>query len=169
MSVRTAPLDFLPGTGYRLFIKRLPTTAFTIQTVPIPNVRLGALPEATPFVAIPKAGSQLVYDELRVKFLVDKDLVNYLEIYKWLTDLGTERSFWEYRQIVMEPGTGVTSDVTVYILDAKKNPVFQVHFFTCVPTSLGGLVFDATTPRMDYLQAEMTLAFRSYDIESVPV
>lgn len=167
MAVRQTNLDFLGITGYKLWIHRLPTTSFTVQSIALPTISLPAVQQPTPLSNIKKAGDHLTYEDLRVRFLVDQQLANYLEIFNWMIDLGTPDWPGQYSEMTFEPGTREASDVTLFILDAKKNPIFNVVFNSAVPISLSGLTFDSTVGAQAYQSADMTLAYRSFRVNPI--
>jgi len=158
--------DLLSATGYRFTVHRLPGVSFTVQSVNVPSLVLTSPGMPTPFINMPFAGDHIDYGELRLTYLVDEQIANYLEVHDWLRALGKPETFDEYAALHLEPGTGVASDCTLVVLDAKKNPAFVVSFREAVPVSLSELVFDSTTQGVPYIPVTATFRFQDFTISA---
>lgn len=157
------PLDFLAPTGYQFVIRRIPTASYSVQKVNIPGMSLGSADQANPFVTIPRPGEHVLFNEFRVTFKVDQDLKNYLDIWNWIRGLGKVTSFDDYAGLPLEPGTGVTSEASLMVLDAKKQPRTLCTLHSAWPTSISDLVFDATTRDIQYITAEAQFRYVHFD------
>ena len=103
----------------------------------------------------------------QVRFLVDEDLTNYMEIQNWMRGLGypedlkqihdlqkvpSNRAF-EERSRMME---NVFSDATLAVMNSNNISNFYVKFRECFPYSLTSLNFDTTDSDVQYFTAEAT-------------
>lgn len=161
---RQSARDFLPSTGFRFWIHRLPTVSFRAQRVVIPGVELPPAMEPNLFAPIPQAGDRATFGELQVTYLVDEDMRNYTEVLGWIYGLGRPDDFEQYSAIVREPGTGVKSDVTLLALDHAKQPRTEIVFRQCVPVSIGDLVFEATTGELQFVSVTATFRFVQMEV-----
>lgn len=161
--VQTSFSDPLSLGGLRFFIKRMPKLSFSVQAATLPSLELASAEYPTPFVSVPYAGDHIAYGELRLTYLVDEKLANYVEIHDWMRALGKPATFDDYAVIKMEPGTGVASDCVLSVLDSKRNPVAAVTLVKAVPTSLSGIAFDARIQGVQY--ASVTASFRYDEFE----
>ena len=59
------------------------------------------------------------------------------------------------------------SDATLTILTNKNNPVVEVRFADCFPTSLSGLSYNQNTTDVDYLTAEVNFKYKIYEIHTL--
>ena len=84
--------NFLSPLGCRFIVKKLPLVNFYCQSASFPSVSLQETETPNPLVRIPLAGTKLTYAPLDIRFRVDEDMKNYLEIYNWMQGLGTSVS-----------------------------------------------------------------------------
>ena len=160
--------NFLSPLNFRFILKRAPHVEFFIQKVNLPGIALEPPVWSNPFVKVPEPGEHLTYEPLKIVFKVDEDLRNYLEIHRWLKDLGKPKNFEEYQELAVEQpqftGLGVKSDITIIIMSNIKNPNFGVTFNDAFPIALSQLAFDTTQEDINYLVAEATFRYVYYDI-----
>lgn len=160
--------SFLSPLGFKLHIKKTPTTNYFVQKASIPNVSLGTVDVDTPFTKIPYPGTRLEFGNFQVTFKVDEDMKNYLEIYNWLRDIGFPDNFAQYQNIASRPiasGDGIFSDISLMVLTSAMNPNVEVTFFDCFPVDLSQLEFDSTLSDVEYLTATVTFANRRFDVK----
>ena len=80
--------NFLSPTGFRFVLNRAPKVVFFSNQANIPGLNLGVAEQASYLKDIPQPGDNLQFQDLTLRFLVDEDLENYLEIQHWLRGLG---------------------------------------------------------------------------------
>ena len=100
-------LNYLSPLGFRFMVKKLPNVNYFCQVVTLPNISMNVIESTTPFSTIPRVGDKLIYDPLTIRFRVDEDLKNYLEIHNWLVGLGHPQSFTQTRNL------SASSDMTI--------------------------------------------------------
>ena len=107
---------------------------------------------------------------MRLRFLVDEDLENYLEIQHWLRGLGfpdSLKEIYDWQRSNPNAPSGplnYTSDGTMNVLSSSNVPNFKVKFLDMFPVSLSDLDFDATDSDIDYLTADVTFKYTIYNI-----
>lgn len=166
--VDTSPTTFsdpLSVAGFRFYVNRLPKISFAVQAINLPSLTLSEWEMPTPFTRTPLAGEHIDYGDFRVTYLVDNQLSNYIEIHDWIRALGKPTSFDDYAAVRMEPGTGVASDCTLVVLDAKRNPAAIVTLREAVPTSLSEITFDSRLPGQRYAEVTATFRYTEFEIE----
>lgn len=166
------PIDqsFLSPLGFKLQIKKTPHVNYFVQKVNVPSVTLGTADIESPFTKIPFPGTKLTYGNLDVTFKVDENMMNYLEIYSWLREVGFPDNFAQYGSIAgksITSGEGVYSDITLIVLSSAMNPNLEFTFFDCFPVDLSELTFDSTSADVDYLTATVTFANRRFDVKAL--
>ena len=87
--------NFLNPTGFKFILNRAPKVTFFSNQANIPGLNLGTAEQATYLTDIPVPGDKLQFQDLNLRFLVDEDLENYLEIQHWLRGLGFPDSLKE--------------------------------------------------------------------------
>ena len=196
MTTSTSPLnrqptklDYSSPTQFRFLINQLPKVQYFTVAANIPGITLGEGVFNTPLKDIPLLGDKLTYEDLTITFIVDENLENYIEMHTWLTAIGfpKDRSqFKKFRSTTantpvttqgtssdigdVKPATAersMFSDATLTVLTNKNNPVVEVRFADCFPTSLSGLSYNQNTTDVDYLTAEVNFKYKIYEIHTL--
>ena len=161
--------SLLSPIGFKFILRRAPNVQYFVTSCNLPGITLSQGEMVTPFVPIPTTGS-IEFDTLTVSFKVTKDLSNYLEIWNWMTDLGSVYSAESYRQLYNNDqsfsGEGVKSDATLQILTAHMNPGISVDFYDCFPINLSEINFDGTLTDVEYVTATATFRFLRMQINT---
>ena len=121
---------------------------------------------------IPLPGDKIQFGDLNLRFLVDEDLVNFMEIQNWIRGLGFPESLAEFNDLKNEAILGpmgnstedVYSDGTLQILSSNLIPKFQVVFNDLFPYSLSTVTFDATDTDIEYFTADVAFKYTIYEI-----
>ena len=99
------PIDnrnFLAPTGFKFSLKRSPGVAFFCNQANIPSLDLGIAIQPTYLKDIDVPGDKIQFGDLTLRFLVDEDLVNYMEIQNWIRGLGYPESVQEFDRLENE-------------------------------------------------------------------
>jgi hypothetical protein len=162
--------NFLSPLNFIFQIKRSPHLNFFVQEVNLPSITADNLETSNPFVKIPVSGEHLRFGDLRVTFKVDEDLQNWFEIHNWIRFLGFPDNFSEYKKISSLPtvsGEGLTSDISLVILNQRKMPAFEVSFRNAFPISLSDLMFKTTENDVNYMTASADFRYILYDVVKI--
>src|SRR3990167_6102162 len=144
-------LNYLRTNGFLFAVTKLPKVSYFCQAANIPSLTLGTAIQQTPFVDIPHPGDKLVFDQLSIRFMVQENLENFMELYTWMIGLGFPVSRDQFRTYVntyadrypqLKSELPQLSDETLLVLDNSNNPVAQFNFTDCFPTSLTTMEFD---------------------------
>lgn len=158
--------NLLPVVAGRFVIKRLPTTLFFLQKFNLPGVTLPSVEVPSPLVEVPYAGDHVDYEPLRIRFMVDEDLKNWLEIHDWIRGLGFPEEYEEYAALATpereKVGLGVSCDATLSQLTAKRRWNADVEFWGLVPISLSGIDYDSTGSETEYVYADAQFRYTLY-------
>lgn len=160
-------LNYLSPLNFKISLKRAPHIEFFIQHFDLPGIALPGPEFKQPFQDVPIPGEHMTFDDLRIEFIVDEDLKNYLEIHNWIRALGKPTKFEEYAEIASQTsysGNGIYSDITLSILTNLKNANYEINFIDCWPTALSGMSFLTTDEDVKYITATATFKYNYYDI-----
>ena len=177
------PIDnrnFLSPTGFKFGLKRSPGVAFFCNQANIPSLDLGVAEQPSYLKDIPIPGDKMQFGDLNLRFLVDEDLVNFMEIQNWMRGLGFPESLAEFNDLKNEAILGpmgkstedVYSDGTLQILSSNLIPKFQVVFNDLFPYSLSTVTSDATDTDIEYFTADVSFKYTIYsitDLENNPL
>jgi hypothetical protein len=157
-------------------VKKLPNVNYFCQNVALPSISLGVAQTSTPFGYINRPGDKLAYSQLPIRFRVDEDFKNYLEIHDWMVGMGHPEDFNQSRELsasspspIRKIGTASSfvSDGTLTIQNSNKNSSINIFFMDLFPIDLTELMFDSTGGDVDYLEATATFSYRRYKIERI--
>ena len=183
MAIRKPPADspgtpltnrnFLSPVGFKFSLKRAPGVAFFCNQANIPSMDLGIAEQPSYLRNIPIPGDKIQFGDLTLRFLVDEDLVNYMELQKWISGLGFPESMNEFRELEGEAvlpgnfgnaGDDIYSDGTLQILSSNLVPAFQVVFNDLFPYTLSTITFDATDTDIEYFTADVSFKYTIYNL-----
>ena len=165
--------NFLAPTGFKFSLKRCPSAAFFCNQANIPSLDLGIAQQTSYLKDLDIPGDKIVFGDLNLRFLVDEDLFNYMEIQNWIRGLGYPEKLSQLKDLAEDgkiksrfgqAGENIYSDATLQILSNNLVPKFQVMFKDVFPYSLSTISFDATDTDIDYFTAEVSFKYTIYDI-----
>ena len=183
MAVRKPPKDrpgtpidnrnFLAPTGFKFSLKRSPGVAFFCNQANIPSLDLGIATQPSYLKDIDVPGDKIQFGDLTLRFLVDEDLVNYMEIQNWIRGLGYPETLQEFDRLESEAvlpenygrsGDNIYSDGTLQILSSNLVAKFNVNFKDMFPYSLSTITFDATDTDIEYFTADVSFKYTIYNL-----
>jgi len=165
--------NFLSPTGFKFIMDKAPKVSFFGNQVNIPQMTLGVAEQPTYLRNIPLPGDKIQFEDFSLRFLVDENLDNYMEIFSWIRALGFPESLeeiydWQKKDFdIAQPDKSTESfysDATLEILTSSQNPNFKLKFQDMWPTSLSSLEFDATDEDISYLTADVTFKYTLFNI-----
>ena len=169
--------NYMSPLGFKLILTKTPKVDFLCQSANIPQISMGTAIQPTYLKDIAVPGDKVLYDDLRVRFLVDEQMENYLSIYNWMTGLGYPENAGQFRQLKKDdlrtdasvsddadPRYFEFSDATLQILSSNYKPSVLVNFKDAFPTTLSTLDFDVTTRDYNYFTAEVSFKYTIFNI-----
>ena len=168
--------NFLSPTGFKFALKRSPAAAFFCNQANIPSLDLGIAVQTSYLKDLDRPGDKIVFGDLNLRFLVDEDLFNYMEIQNWIRGLGYPENLNQLQKlndkalihgIYGNEGEQIYSDATLQILSNSLIPKYQVMFKDVFPYSLSTITFDATNTDIEYFTAEVSFKYTIYNIQDM--
>ena len=168
--------NFLSPTGFKFALKRSPAAAFFCNQANIPSLDLGIAQQTSYLKDIDIPGDKIVFGDLSLRFLVDEDLFNYMEIQNWIRGLGYPEKLSQLKDLSEDgkiksrfgqSGENIYSDATLQILSNNLVPKFQVMFKDVFPYSLSTITFDATDTDIEYFTADVSFKYTIYDMQDM--
>lgn len=166
--------NYLSPVGFKFSITKVPKADFFSNSAMIPGINLGFALQPTYLKDIPVPGDKLTYDDFSLRFFVDENLENYLEVHRWLRGLGYPESIEEFGNLKLQdenyPDSSARnpyneySDATLSIYNSNFNIIAQINFKDVFPVSLSTIKFDATAEDINYVTAEATFKYSIYNI-----
>ena len=179
MATRTSQLEnrnFLAPVGFKFSLQRSPGVAFFCNQANIPDLNLGVAIQPNPLRDIPTPGDKVDFGDLNLRFLVDEDLKNYMEIQNWIRGLGYPEKLSQLDDLSKDgkiiskfgqKGENIYSDATLQVLSNNLVPKFQVMFKDVFPYSLSTITFDATDTDIEYFTADVSFKYTIYDMQDM--
>ncbi len=166
--------NFLSPTGFKFKLDRAPKVAFFCNQANIPDLNLGVAVQTSYLKDIDVPGDKIIFGDLNLRFLVDENLENYLEIQNWIRGLGYPEKLSQFADLensgtlsnpkYVNRAQNIYSDGTLQILTSSSIPNFQISFKDLFPYSLGTLTFDATQTDIQYFTADVGFKYTVYNI-----
>ena len=170
---RPENLSYLSPVGFKFLLNKLPNVEYFCQGITLPGVSLMSVPLETPFTRIPFPGDRVEFQDFIVRFIIDEDMLNFREIFKWMQGLGFPDDFDQFEALKTTdpanqgPDSGIKSDATLIVLTGSYTPKIKVSFKDCFPMMLSAVNFDTANEDIMYIQADATFSYRSFDIENI--
>ena len=168
--------NYLAPVGFKFNLQRSPGVAYFCTQANIPDISLGVAIQPNPLRDIPVPGDKMEFGDLNLRFLVDEDLTNYMEIQNWMRGLGYPESIGQFEELEKSGratlpqryqrfGDQVYSDGTLQILSSNMVAKFNVFFKDLFPVSLTTLTFDATDTDIEYFTADVSFKYTMYNLK----
>lgn len=166
--------NFLSPTGFKFNLVESPKVDFFSNYANIPTITLGSALQTRYGKNIDIPGDKMNFEDFRLRFIVDENLENYMEIQNWMRGLGFPYSLKQYKDfkesrttddVISSNGNFFeTSDGTLIILGSNFTPIAKAMFRGLFPTYLSSLDFDATQEDIRYFTAEVNFKYTYYEI-----
>jgi len=165
--------NFLSPTGFKFTLTRTPKVAFFCNQANIPDLNLGVAVQPSYLKDLDTPGDKIVFGDLNLRFLVDENLENYMEIQNWIRGLGFPEKLGQFAELeenglvkgnYLKDRQNIYSDGTLQVLTSSQIPNFQVSFKDLFPYSLSTMTFDATDSDIQYFTADVSFKYTIYDI-----
>ena len=158
----TIEYNNLISTNYKFVLDRAPNVQYRIQQTALPGISLGSAEVSTPFVKLPMPGN-LTFDDLHVSFKVSEHMLDYLEIFNWMIQMGQPASLGSIPKLIKD----IKSDITLTILNSASQPTINVTFVDAYPVNLTEISFDTTLSTVEYPTATATFKYTYYTIKTI--
>ena len=166
--------NFLSPIGFKFTLVKCPKVSFFANTAQIPGLNIQPAEQPTYLKDIPRPGDKMDFQDFTLRFLVDENLENYMQIQNWMRGLAFPESLrdiydlWQGKTDFPDADRNnpdnLVSDGTLLVLDSTNNPQFMVKYSDLWTTVLTTLQFDATPGSVDYFTAEVTFKYTIYEI-----
>ena len=165
--------NFLSPTGFKFTLTRTPKVAFFCNQANIPDLTLGVVNQPSYTKMIPTPGDIIEFGDLNLRFLVDENLENYMEIQNWIRGLGFPERLEQFAELeerglvqgnYSKDRQNIYSDGTLQVLSSSQIPNFQVRFQELFPYTLSTMNFDATNTDIQYFTADVSFKYTIYNV-----
>lgn len=161
--------SFLSPLGYQLAINKIPNTILNVVSVNLPGITVEDSELQTPFKII-RYPDKVVYNDFVVRFKIDEDMTNYIEIFNWMLQIGRPEQFSNPNLNSLFPNDAYSdyvSDGTLIILNSVNKPNIEVRFKDLFPVVLGDIEFTSQETDVMYLDATVSFRCLSFTLHTV--
>ena len=180
--------DYSQQSQFKVFLPLFPTTEWFVVRANVPGVSLGQAVQTTPMIDMPIIGDKLTYDDFYVTFLVDEQLKNYTEMHDWLINCAAPEMRSQFRGkerpdgIPKRPQTDIMdlvlgnvpesdrdlySNLDLFIMSSKNNPVVKIQMVEAFPISLTNIEYSHQESDVTYAECTATFAFSYFTISAI--
>ena len=171
-------LNYLSPVNFDLQINKLPKTRYFATGVTLPGVNFSeALLTNTLAINAYLPGDKIEFDPLVVKFVVDEDMTNYIEIFNWIIALGPGSDTDDFMNLVDSKKTpkggfssasfeNMYSDATLIVNTSSNNANIEYMFEDTFPTGLSGVEFASDAQGVEYAVSELTLRYTQFKVKT---
>ena len=180
--------NYSQSNQFKVYLSLFPKTEWFVVRANIPGVTLGQGVQATRLIDMPIVGDKLTYEDFYMTFIVDEKLENYRELHNWLMNIGFPQSYSQFDSSIRPDGTvrptGQTtdarvpgfgkvsdrdlySDITLFILSSKNNPVVNIKMFESFPISLTNIEYSQQESDTTYAECTVTFAYSFFTMTAV--
>ena len=165
--------NFLSSVGFRFTLTRGRKVSFFANSANIPGISLGVAEQPSYLKNIDIPGDRLQFADFNLRFIVDENLENYMEVQKWMRGLGFPESLNEIYGLQQEQkntvgydsdSMNIYSDGSLIVLNSNSRPQFEVVFKDMFPYDLSELNFVVTNPDTEYFTVAASFKYTIYDI-----
>lgn len=164
--------NFLAPSGYKFSLTRNPKIDFFSTSVNIPGINLGVAVQSNYFSDIPVPGDKISFDNFNLRFIVDENIENYLEIQEWIRGFGFPEYPEQYAELLqgdvlnkgVQTASSGQSNGSLIIYNSNFQPNIKVDFRGLFPVSLSQINFDSSDTEVSYITAEVVLKYTMYNI-----
>jgi len=144
--------DALPNTDFRLYFPKATWLTMFLQEFVVPEVSVDEATRSSPYVDFNEIGEKMKYGDITCRFIVDKNLKNYKEIFNWMR-----------RMTVAGSIVGETENLVLIV-----NGIEMIRFTEAWPLSLSDLRFAADESDVTYITASVTFNFDYFEFIDSP-
>jgi len=150
----------LRSNGFTFALLRLPDTVFRVVNLEMPEISITPVSSAYPAGTQYFPGGDIEFGELTLRFIVDEDLKNYIELYNWITQ---QRFGSEY--IPKQKEELLTSDGTLTTLNNSSVANKTFFFHDLFPISLGGWQFETNVSEPTPVECSASFKFSYFELK----
>ena len=180
--------NYSQSNQFKVYLGLFPKTEWFVVRANIPAVTLGTAVQPTRLIDMPVVGDKLTYDQFYFTFIVDEKLENYMELHNWMMNIGFPQNYSQFDSSIRPDGTtrptGKTfdsrvpgfgkvsdrdlySDISLFILSSKNNPVVNIKMFESFPVSLTNIEYSQQESDTVYAECTVTFAYAFFTMTSV--
>lgn len=174
----TTNLNYLSPIGFKLEIDRLPHVTFLAQKCDLPDINMYTVDVPTPILDYPIPGNKLEYSPLKISFIVDENMANYIEIIEWMYGLNNPESLDNhklyqtknlFKQFHQNRSTflDLFSDAYLHILDSNNRENTLIKFIDIFPVEISDIKLGTNMNDILYITCDVMFDYSYFEINTI--
>lgn len=153
----TTNKNFLSPVGFtfKLDATNFANTEYFCTQVTMPGISISEAVVPYRGLNLAMTGDRLTFEDLAIRFNITENMENYVEIFDWMHNIittgGTENQY--------------KFDATLMIMSSHNNLNKSIRFKDVFPTSLTAVEFNSQSTDVEYLQADVSFKYTSFEFE----
>ena len=166
------------NSDFKLVFDAIPNVLFKLQSVNMPGVTANPVTLPTPLAATYQwYGEKLTYEEFTATFIVDEELANYEEMYKWMLSLTNSQRPDQFHAnsgedsfpaalVAVDPTKNNQdfADATLFFLDANKQIKKKIVFSKVFPIALQSIDLEYSNIDPEVVLSTVTFTYDYFTI-----
>lgn len=158
--MQTYTNNLLQNNGFAFVLERVPQTVFRVVSCAVPAITVPPAPAGYPGASQSFPGTFTEFDDIVLEFLVDENLENYEEIYRWLV----KQRFAENQVPKSDIDRPYVSDGVLTTMTNASNPNRTFKFKDMFPVSISSLGFDTTITSPEPVKCTATFKYSYFEL-----
>jgi hypothetical protein len=159
-------ISYLGQDYFKFELSRIPGVIFASQQVTLPGIAMSDADQPTTLgIPIKRPIGAYRFQNFEMTFLVDEQMKNWLEIYKWMRAMGNIDDDCTNNSLNFSQWM---TDGNLYVTNGNYRNVLTVTFKEIFPIALSGLKFISTSATYEPQMASATFAYTYYTFSPDP-
>jgi hypothetical protein len=150
----------LQNNAFTFVLERIPQTIFRVTQCDVPSITVPPAGAGFPGSSQAFPGTFTEFDDITLTFIVDEDLQNYEEIYRWIV----KQRFAENQVPSSDIDVPYVSDGALTTMTNSSNPNRTFKFKAMFPVALGSIHFDTTVSSPEPVECTVTFKYSYFEL-----
>jgi hypothetical protein len=150
----------LQNNGFTFILERIPQTIFRVTSTDIPSITVPPAQGGYPGTTQHFPGTFTEFEDITLSFIVDEDMKNYEEIYRWVV----KQRFAENQVPKDSIDEVYVSDGVLTTLNNSSNPNRVFKFKAMFPVQLGNIHFDTSITSPEPVECTVTFKYSYFEM-----
>lgn len=148
------------STSFRFILRKIPTVTYFVTSITTPSS--SSTPIAYDYLTATqfKVPGGAANTDISIRFIIDEEFRNYMEMVKWFRSGAPYRDFRE----IVPSNLAEPSDGTMLLLSNKKNPIRMITYKNMIPTQLSGFTLSHSETEPTVMTATVTFVFDRFTV-----
>lgn len=158
--MQTYSNNLLQNNGFTFILERIPQTVFRVTATSVPAINVPPASAGYPGSTQNFPGTFTEFEDINLEFLVDENLENYEEIYRWIV----KQRFAENQVPKSEIDVSYYSDGVLTTMTNSSEPNRKFKFKSMFPYAMSALNFDTSITSPEPVKCTVTFKYSTFEL-----